>query len=143
MSYNPRIGKQITYFDEPDTIVLELDGTVTLEEGAEINRRHAEFGEGRENVFFLLSLRKLESIHPTVRKGAAELLAKLNMRGMVGYDCPTKTRVIAKLIFTAMSLFSRKARPPLEFFATEEEARGWIRRRRAELAASPEMARAS
>ena len=143
MSYNPRIGKQITYFDEPDTIVLELDGAVTLEEGAEINRRHGEFGEGRENIFFLLSLRKLESIHPMVRKGAAEVLAKLNMRGMVGYDCPTKTRVIAKLIFTAMSLFSRRARPPLEFFATEEEARGWIRRRRAELAENAALARAS
>lgn len=142
MIYNPRIGKQITFFEEPDTIVLELQGAVTLEEGEEINRRHTEFGMGRENVYFLLHLKQLESIHPTVRKQAAELLSNLNLRGMVGYECPTKTRVFAKLIFTAMSLFSRQARPPLEFFDTEAQAREWIEKRRQELARSP-LAKAS
>lgn len=142
MTYDPRIGKQITYFEEPDTIVLELEGDVTLKEGEEINRRHGEWGIGRDHVYFLLHLKHLQSIHPTVRKQAAELLSKVNLRGMVGWECPTKTRVFAKLIFTAMSLFNRQARPPLEFFDTEAEARAWIERRRQEIARSS-LAKAS
>ena len=135
MSYNPEIGRQITYFEEPDTIFMELDGQVTREEGREINRRHAEFGYGREHVFFLLNLAKLDKIDPEVRREAAQVLSHVNLRGMVGYQCPLKGRVMAKLIFTALSLFTQTECPPLLFFDGEEEARAWIRKRRRELTA--------
>jgi hypothetical protein len=134
LSYNPRVGRQITYFEEPDTIVLELDGQVTREEGREINRRHAEFGQGREHVFFLLNLGRLDKIDPEVRRETAQVLSRINLRGMVGYQCPLKGRVMAKLIFTALSLFTQTDCPPLLFFDSEEEARAWIRKRRRELA---------
>ncbi len=56
---------------------------------------------------------------------------------MVGYSAPIKARVIAKLIFTALNLFSNKAdRIPLHFTDTEAEARAWIDARRRDLAAA-------
>jgi hypothetical protein len=49
--------------------------------------------------------------------------------------------VIAKLIFTALNLFSNKAdRIPLHFADTEAEARAWIEERRHELDAAAAQA---
>jgi hypothetical protein len=133
MAYDPQIGKQITYFEEPDIVVLKIVGEVTKEEGFEINRRHAEWGQGRERVFFLIDLEKLEKIDPAVRKNATETMAQLPLRGMVSYAAPLKAKVIATLIFTALNMFSKKAdKIPLEFVATEAEARAWIDVRRQE-----------
>lgn len=134
MAYDPRIGKQITYFEEPDTIVLRLQGEVTREEGFEINRRHAEWGRGRDRIFFLVGLEKLEQIDPEVRKAATSTMAGMQLRGMVGFAAPLRARVLTTLIFTALSMFSQKAgRIPLEFCDTEAEARQWIAARRGAL----------
>ena len=134
MAYEPNIGNQITYFEPPDIIVLKLHGAVSWEEGSEINRRHREWGKTVERVFFLIDLKELDRIDPEVRKDATTTLASVPLRGMVGYSAPIKARVIAKLIFTALNLFSNKAdRIPLHFADTEAEARVWIEERRREL----------
>src|SRR4029078_11700131 len=56
------IGRHKTYVEEPDILYLKLDGPCSAEEGREINRRHVEFGQGRERLFFLVDLYGLESI---------------------------------------------------------------------------------
>jgi hypothetical protein len=130
-SYEPDIGKQTTRFEPPDIFFLKLRGTVTWEEGAEINRRHREWGKTTERVFYLVDLAELERIDPEVRKDATSAMAEVPTRGMVGFSAPVKARVIAKLIFTALNLFSNKAdRIPLHFTDTEAEARAWIEERR-------------
>jgi hypothetical protein len=138
MAYDPKIGNQITYLEPPDIIVLKLHGGVTWEEGSEINRRHREWGKTLDRVFLLIDLAELDRIDPEVRKDATSTLAAVPLRGMVGYSAPLKARVIAKLIFTALNLFSNKAdRIPLHFTHTEAEARAWIDERRRELDAGP------
>jgi hypothetical protein len=137
MANETNIGNQITYFEPPDIIVLKLHGTVTWEEGSEINRRHREWGKAVDRVFFLIDLAELDRIDPEVRKDATTTLATVPLRGMVGYSAPIKAKVIAKLIFTALNLFSNKAdRIPLHFTPTEAEARAWIEERRRELDAA-------
>jgi hypothetical protein len=137
MEYNPQIGTHTTYFEEPDIIFLRLVGYCHRDEGEEINRRHMEMGQGRKDVYYLIDLAKLEGIDPEVRKRATEVLNEVPLRGMVGYAAPLKARVIAKLVFTALNLFSGKAEKiPLEFFDTEAQARGWIEKRRGEIAAA-------
>jgi hypothetical protein len=137
MSYEPNIGNQTTFFEPPDIIFLKLRGTCTWEEGSEINRRQREWGKTVERVFFLIDLAELDRIDPEVRKDATTTLAALPLRGMVGFSAPIKARVIAKLIFTALNLFSNKAdRIPLHFTDTEAEARAWIEERRRELDAA-------
>ncbi|HXO27849.1 MAG TPA: hypothetical protein VOA80_10920 [Thermoanaerobaculia bacterium] len=137
MTYEPNIGNQTTFFEPPDIIFLKLRGTCTWEEGSEINRRHREWGKTVERVFFLIDLAELDRIDPEVRKDATTTLAAVPLRGMVGYSAPIKARVIAKLIFTALNLFSNKAdRVPLHFSDTEAEARAWIEERRRELDAA-------
>jgi hypothetical protein len=136
MTYDPNIGNQITYFEPPDIFILKLHGGVTWEEGSEINRRHREWGKTLDRVFLLIDLKELDRIDPEVRKDATSTLAEIPLRGMVGYSAPIKARVIAKLIFTALNLFSNKAdRIPLHFTDTEAEARAWIDARRRDLEA--------
>jgi hypothetical protein len=140
MTYEPNIGKQTTLFEPPDTFYLKLRGTCTWEEGQEINRRHREWGKTVERVFYLVDLAELERIDPEVRKDATKTMDEVPTRGMVGFSAPLKARVIAKLIFTALNLFSNKAdRIPLHFADTETEARAWIdeqRRREIEAGAA-------
>ncbi|HEV3460144.1 MAG TPA: hypothetical protein VHG32_26675 [Thermoanaerobaculia bacterium] len=137
MAYEPNIGNQTTLFEPPDIIFLKLRGACSLEEGTEINRRHREWGRTVDRVFFLIDLSELDRIDAEVRKDATRTLAEVPLRGMVGYSAPIKARVIAKLIFTALNLFSNKAdRIPLHFTATEAEARAWIEERRRELDAA-------
>jgi hypothetical protein len=139
MSLDPNIGKQTTFYEPPDIIFLKLRGHCTWDEGVEINRRHREWGRDLAWVFFLIDLSELDRIDPEVRKDATTTLAKLPLRGMVGYNAPIKARVIAKLIFTALDLVSNKAdKVPLHFTDTEEEARSWIEDRRRELDAGQE-----
>jgi hypothetical protein len=148
MAYEPNIGNQTTFFEPPDIFFLKLRGACSWEEGSEINRRHREWGKTVSRAFFLIDLSELDRIDPEVRKDATRTLAELPLRGMVGYDAPIKAKVIAKLIFTALNLFSNKAdRIPLHFTASEAEARAWIAERRRELdaegsAAAPEAANA-
>ena len=141
MAYEPNIGNQITYFEPPDIFILKLHGGVTWEEGSEINRRHREWGKTLDRVFLLIDLAELDRIDPEVRKDATSTLAEIPLRGMVGYSAPIKAKVIAKLIFTALNLFSNKAdRIPLHFTDTEAEARAWIEERRRELDATAAQA---
>jgi hypothetical protein len=142
MPYEPNIGKQTTFFEPPDIIFLKLKGTCTWEEGSEINRRHREWGKTAERVFYLIDLSELDRIDPEVRKDATATMAEVPTRGMVGFSAPIKARVIAKLIFTALNLFSNKAdRIPLHFAENEAGARAWIDELRRRLdAADPEKA---
>jgi hypothetical protein len=131
MVYEPNIGKQTTLFEPPDIFFLKLIGHVNWEEGSEINRRHREWGKDLERVYFLIDLSELDRIDPEVRKDATATMAEIQLRGMVGYGAPIKAKVIAKLIFTALNLFSNKAdKVPLHFTDTEAQARAWIEERR-------------
>lgn len=133
---SPNIGPHATYFEEPDIIILKLVGYCNREEGEEINRRHVEFGKLSDQIFYLIDLSRLEGIDPEVRKRATQVLNEVPLRGMIGFAAPLKAKVIAKLVFTALNLFSGKAEKiPLEFFDTEAEARAWIDKRRQDLAA--------
>lgn len=131
-----RLGKHITYFEEPDILFMRLTGPVSAAEGTEINRLHRELGVGRDHVFFLVDLKNLDSIHPNVRKESGETLKDLPLRGAAIYQASFKARVVAKLILTAMNLFRTDGeKAPIEFFDTEAEARSWIDLRRREVGA--------
>lgn len=134
MNDDDRIGAHFCSFEEPDIIYMEFHGPVSLEEGREVNRRHAEWGRSHDNVFFLINLRELESIHPQVRKEAGPVMQAMPLRGASVYAAPLKARVVAKLILTAVNMFRADAeRVPFHFVPTEDEARTWIEKRRREL----------
>ena len=131
----PPVGKHIATFEEPDVIFMRLSGPVSEAEGLEMNRRHEVMAEGKDSVFYLIDLAELDSIHPEVRKAAGATLKNLPVRGAFLFCAPLKAKVTAKLIFTAMNLFkSAEDKISVDFFATEEEARATMARRREELA---------
>jgi hypothetical protein len=140
-TYEPNIGKQTTVFEPPDIFFLKIRSHVNWEEGSEINRTHREWGKNLDRVFLLIDLSELDRIDPEVRKDATATMATIPLRGMVGFAAPIKAKVIAKLIFTALNLFSNKAdKVPLHFTDTEAEARAWIEERRRELDAAAHSA---
>jgi hypothetical protein len=135
MASNGSTGRHVTYFEEPDILYLQMDGPVSEEEGMEINRRHREFGQGKQRLFFLVDLFNLESIHPAVRKDTGNIVKELPIRGAALYNASLKAKVVAKLILTAANLFRKEEdKMPIAFFDTEQEARAWIDSRREELA---------
>lgn len=105
MKSYPTVGKHYLAFEEPDILFMRLNGSVSQDEGSEINRLHREIGVGRDHIFFLVDLKGLDSIHPSVRKESGEVLRELPLRGAAIYQASFKARVIAKLIITAMNLF--------------------------------------
>jgi len=146
MVYDPQVGngKQRTYFIEPDTIVIEFEGVVLPEEGAEICRRHEAWAPGRPRVFIMVDAAKLERIDPDVRRMANESMQRMPMRGLTVHSAPLKARMIIKLLFTAFRLFSKQADlAPLSYFNTREESLAWIASRRATLEAEAKAAGAA
>lgn len=141
MNEEDGIGAHFCRFEEPDIIYMEFHGPVSLAEGREVNRRHAEWGASHDHVFFLINLRELESIDPTVRKEAGPVMQAMPLRGAAVYAAPLKARVVAKLILTAVNMFRAEAeRVPFHFVPTGDEARTWIEKRRRELGIATPLA---
>ena len=131
---DPKIGEHTTYLEEPDIVVMRLVGPCSEAEGHEVNVRHLRYAQGRERLFFLIDLEKLEGIHPAVRKEAGLVLRTIPLKGAALYKAPLKAKVMAKLILTAMNTFRKpEDKVPVVFFANEQEARAWIEQRRREL----------
>jgi hypothetical protein len=130
-----RVGKQVTHFEEPDTIFMKMVGDVTAEEGLAINDKHREYVRGRGHVFYLIDFSELDSVPAPVRKAASETIKEFPLQGLAIFQAPLKARVLAKLILTAMKLFKGEdaAGAPVAFLDSEEEARAWIAKRRTEM----------
>jgi len=102
-----------------------------------INDAHLEYAKDVDHFFFLIDLSQLEDLPPEVRKEASATVKLLPVRGTVICNAPMKARVLAKLLLTAANLFRRGPESnPVTFADDEAEARGWIERRRQQIAAA-------
>jgi hypothetical protein len=131
MNQEYQIGRQITYREEPDIVVMKLFGKVTEQEGSEINRRHLEMGRNADRLFYLIDMSEFEGMDPALRKEAGLTMKSLPLRGIAVYNASLTARVVSKLIVGAMNVFkSGEDKAPFESFPNEEEARAWIASRR-------------
>lgn len=122
------VGEQITGFEEPDIIFMKLVGTVLEDEVRVINQMQIDFCQGRDRVFFLIDLSRLESLSNSVRRAAIEGLNQMPVGGLAVFKAPLTARVLAKLLVTGMRLFGKFL--PLQFFDDEAAARAWIEQQR-------------
>lgn len=122
------IGEQLTGFEEPDIIYLKLTGTVTDDEVKVMNDLHLDFCRGRDRVFFLIDMSRLEGLSNSVRKATIQALNQMPLRGLSIYQAPLTARVLAKLLVTGMKLFGKRI--PLHFSDDEAGARAWIAEQR-------------
>ncbi|HEY0512209.1 MAG TPA: hypothetical protein VGH73_09910 [Thermoanaerobaculia bacterium] len=126
-----QIGKHVTGFEAPDILFMKLVGDVSYEEVKVINQAHLDFGQGTQQLFYLIDLSELDNLGPQVRKEASEVVKLLPLRGTAIYGAPLKAKVLAKLMLTAASMFrGGKNFNPVEFLDNEGDARVWINRRR-------------
>ena len=77
-----KFGRQITYQEEPDIIVMKLFGKVTNEEGSAINRCHLEMGRDADRLFYLIDMSEFEGMDPELRKEAGLTMKLLPLRGI-------------------------------------------------------------
>jgi hypothetical protein len=137
MNQEYQIGRQITYLEAPDIIVMKLFGKVSQQEGSEINRRHLEMGRDADRLFYLIDMSEFEGMDPELRKEAGLTMKTLPLRGIAVYNASLTARVVSKLIVGAMNVFKAgEEKAPFEAFPTEEEARAWIAGRRRQLLAA-------
>ena len=61
-----------TGFEEPDLLLMKLNGVVNEEEARELNRLHQMYVAGRGQVFYLIDLSELETIEPGARREAGD-----------------------------------------------------------------------
>ena len=102
-----------------------------------INDAHLEYAKEVDHFFFLIDLSQLEDLPSEVRKEASATVKLLPVRGTVICNAPMRARVLAKLLLTAANLFRRGPESnPVTFADSEAEARGWIERRRQQIAAA-------
>lgn len=128
-----QIGRHTTKFEEPDLLFMKLVGDVSNEEVREINQAHLTYGQNVPYLFYLIDLSELDNLAPQVRKEASEVVKVLPLRGTAIYGAPLKAKVLAKLMLTAANMFRGGKNPnPVEFYDTEEQARAWIEKRRAQ-----------
>lgn len=134
MSNEPLIGTQRTYFEPPDTVVMNLSGNVQPEEAIEMGKRHVEWAMGLPYCFYLIDGSNLDRLDPEVRRLANQSLQKMPVRGIAVHSAPLKARVMIKLVLTALRLFrSEVEETPIVFFENEALGREWIDKRRLEV----------
>ena len=95
MNQEYQIGRQVTYLEAPDIIVMKLFGKVTQQEGSEINRRHLEMGRDADRLFYLIDMSEFEGMDPELRRGfSAPIYPGLEQRFMIEYPQLNKAAVL-------------------------------------------------
>lgn len=134
MGNEPLVGSQRTYFEPPDTVVMNLSGNVQPEEAIAMGKLHVEWATGLPFCFYLIDGSILDRLDPEVRRLANQSLQQMPVRGIAVHSAPLKARVMIKLVLTALRLFrSEVEETPILFFDTEQEGRDWIAKRRLEV----------
>lgn len=127
-----QVGSHATWFEEPDLIVLRLEGDASQEESEAIAREHLDMARGRESIFMLVDMTHFGSGTPAGRKITSETLHRMPVRGVAICRAKLTSKVMAKLVFAGVKLFRKDEAPrfEIEFVDDEPAARAWIGERR-------------
>jgi hypothetical protein len=111
-------GSYAITFDEPDIVVLTLSGHQNGETIRAATEQMAKALEGRRARFAYFAVDDIESFHPSVASGGADLLALLKRHGIEMSVATTKNGAVRMMGQT----ISFAAGFKLRFVATRSEA---------------------
>jgi hypothetical protein len=106
-----------------------IEGDITADDARAITAFTREHAAGRTYVLLLADLGALGSISHEARRIGVHAEKRVPYRAIAVYRASFEKRILASLILRAMALFKRLEDNPVQFFATEAEARAWIAER--------------
>jgi hypothetical protein len=129
-----RVGDHSISFEPPDVLKTSLRGDVTPEDVRAIAAFIRRASPGPRPTFILADVADLREVAREARREAVKEPAYARYRGIAVYNASFQVRVLMKFVLLAFNLIAGVTDNPMEFFATETEARRWIDERRRTLA---------
>jgi hypothetical protein len=102
-----RFGDHLVWFEEPDTLVLEVHGDIHGDEARRITAKQAGVAEGRRYLFLLIDMTGFTSISPEARRTFAEPSKTMPPMVVVFFRASFRARVMAELVFRITNLFGK------------------------------------
>ena len=118
-------------FEYPDVIMVRLQGDISLEEVQQFTEVARPVTAGVH--YWLLDSSRAGHFGAEARKWAADSRPPSGYRGTAVFGVNFSQRVLATMLMTAMRLLQPQ-RPPIYLFATEAQARAWVKSARRQAA---------
>jgi hypothetical protein len=115
-----------------ETLSIRFQGDLSGEDAWNLaNQMRLFVHDGERRLFLLLDGSALGNVPPTTRKAIADALLDVPIAAGAIFGASFAQRVIAMLVDRTNKLLRRGQPYETRFFATEEQARAWIARKRA------------
>jgi hypothetical protein len=118
------VGAHRIVFEAEDLVIVHFASTISVEEIEAIVGAQAEFAAGRP-YFLILDFTRIGSLSAAVRRAVGQATRKVTYQGIAMYGASFQMKVMARLINTALMLFSKRPFPQ-EFFDSREAAIAWV-----------------
>lgn len=128
------LSKHHVSFEPPDVLRVVVRGDVAVSDVRDIVIAMDRTAAGLRSPLALVDVTEMGDVPPGVRAFAARNPPRLPMHGVAIHGASFQTRVLTKLILSAIKLLSPSLVHPFVFVRTEAEARAWLEARRRSLA---------
>lgn len=134
------MGESFGRTEDPDLIIWQLVGDVSIEDVARLYEVQLSFSRGKRGIFVLVDVSRMKNIPAEVRHAAAKGPGEgMPVVGTAVIGASFHNRVLGSMLNRAASLLRGVKEKPMRFFSTELEARSWIEelRRQADVREAP------
>jgi hypothetical protein len=119
-------------FEPPDVVRMVLEGDLDGPEVVAATKEVIACAARSSEPFLLADVRRLGSISPAGRRASLETSKDLSLHAIAVIGASFHVRVLSTLLIKSMRLLNRNIYE-LGFFATEDEAMGWLSEHRAQI----------
>lgn len=117
-------------WEPPDIVFMAFIGDIFESEMRWLTTESTLLGNANPDPFVLVDLSRIGSVSPEARVVAKFAGKGARVRATAVFGASFHHRVIATLVNRAARMLNGGSHHPIEFFATEAEARAWIAQRR-------------
>jgi hypothetical protein len=118
------VGAHRVVFEAADMISVHFGPTLTEEEMEAIVNVQARHAAGRA-YFLILDFTRIGTISAAARRAVGRSTTKLRFRGIAMYGASFHMKIMARLVNTALAIFSKRPFPQ-QFFDSREAALIWV-----------------
>lgn len=130
-------GAHAVSFEPPDVVVVSYTGDLAEDQMSEIAAAIARHGRGAPRLLAIHDMTRLGAVAKGIEAAVVE--STLLTRGAAFVNASAKPQLLHALIAAAYRPAHRDNHVPLLFFDTQAEARGWIEKRRKDLATTESL----
>jgi hypothetical protein len=135
-----QFGSHNLWFEEPDTLMLEVIGDLTAEHARGIAAEQLRVLAGKSYALLLVDATRFKSVSSEARQVLSEVGKRSPPSAMACFGASFRARVLVEMLVATVSLFTTP-KDKIQFFDSEAEARAALARLRPEYAARGNAAR--